>query len=308
MSQQSSAAGWGPAPRHPYLLRLPGGALLQLGSRTLVIGIVNVTPDSFSVGGLHAEPEWAVAHALRLVDQGADLLDIGGESTRPGAPPVSVSEEVDRVVPVIEALATCRVPLSIDTTKPQVAAAALNAGASLLNDVSLLRDGDELAMLAAERGAPLILMHSRGTPATMSGLTSYAGDVLGGVAREMHSAVDRAVQAGLGREQIVLDPGIGFAKTPEQSLAILAGLPALADLGHPLVVGVSRKSFIGASLDLPVTERLEGTLAAESTAVLAGAHAIRTHDVRASRRALDLVDAVRGDTHLEDMSRQKDAS
>ena len=274
-------------------MELPGGVFLHLGPRTLVMGIVNVTPDSFSDGGRYLAPDAAAAHALALAADGADLVDVGGASSRPGAAPVPRAEELRRVVPVIEALAgRLGVPLSVDTTDPEVARAALAAGAAMVNDVSLLRDA-ALAAAAAAAGAPLILMHARGTPATMAAAADYPDGVLAGVTRELRDAMDRAARAGLAADRLLLDPGIGFAKSAGQSLDLLARLPRLAALGRPLVVGVSRKSFLGAVLDRPVDERLPGTLAAETAAVLAGAHVIRTHDVAACRRAVDLADALR---------------
>jgi len=300
LQSQATAVGetglWAPR-RRSHTLPLPGGQTLQLGARTLVMGIVNVTPDSFSDGGRHLAPEAAVAHARMLVDQGADLLDLGAESTRPGADPVPVHEECDRLRPVLARLAGhTRVPLSVDTSKPEVAEMALDAGAAIINDVSMLRHGDDMARLAAARHAALILMHSRGTPATMGTLTDYAGGVTRGVKDELAAVLARAREAGMPVETLLIDPGIGFAKTAAQSMEVLAHLPVLAALDRPLVVGVSRKSFIGHVLGRPVDERLEGSLAAEAAAVLGGAHVLRTHDVAACRRLADLLDALRAAT------------
>jgi dihydropteroate synthase len=257
------------------------------------MGIVNVTPDSFSDGGRHATTEAAVEQALALLAAGADIIDVGGESTRPGAAPVHTQEERDRILPVIEGIRRrSAAPISVDTNKPEVAADALAAGASLLNNV-LLPASATMARVAADAGAALILMHSRGTPQTMGRLTDYDGDVVGGVRDELRAACAAATAAGLAANALLLDPGIGFAKTAAQSVELLARLDRLAPLGRPLVVGVSRKSFIGELLDLPVESRLEGTLAAEAAAVLAGAHVIRTHDARAARRAVDVADALR---------------
>ncbi len=284
--------------RREFRLALPGGRELTLGPRTLVMGIVNVTPDSFSDGGLFLDPEAAVAHGLRLAREGADLLDIGGESTRPGAEAVGPDEQWRRIGPVVAGLAAqTNVPLSVDTTFPGVAAAALDAGAALINDVSMLRYSDGLARLAAARGAGLILMHSRGTPADMAEHTAYPAGIMEGVLAELSGAVAAARSAGLqgdpGGEQLLVDPGFGFAKTAPQSLELLARLPELAGLELPIVAGVSRKSFIGHVLDLPVEARGQGTVAAETLAALGGAHILRTHDVAACRQAVALADAVR---------------
>ncbi|MFQ5766469.1 MAG: dihydropteroate synthase [Acidobacteriota bacterium] len=280
--------------RPHHHLKLPGGRNLHLGPRTLVVGIVNVTPDSFSDGGCYLDPQAAVQHGLHLQADGADLLDIGGESTRPGASPVDAAEQVRRIEPVIGTLAgRLDIPISVDTSSPEVARAALDAGASIINDVSMLRDGVGLAALAARREAPLILMHSRGRPATMNRLTRYPQGIIAGIQRELTAAVAQAVAAGLDPGEIILDPGIGFAKTAGQSLEILAGLPDLAHMGHGLMVGVSRKSFIGRILNRPVEQRRTGTVAAEAAALAAGAHLLRTHDVAACRQMADLLDAIR---------------
>lgn len=259
------------------------------------MGIVNITPDSFSDGGRHFTPEAALAHARLLVKLGADILDLGAESTRPDAEPVPAHTEIDRLRPVLALLKDATsVPISVDTTKPEVAEMALTAGASLINDVSMLRGGDEMARVAAAHDAALILMHSRGTPATMGTLTEYPAGVTRGVMEELFTALGRAREAGMPKEALLIDPGIGFAKTTAQSLDLLAHLASFAALAHPLVVGVSRKSFIGQVLDVPVERRREGTLAAEASAVLGGAHLLRTHDVAACRQAVDMLDAVAG--------------
>ena len=280
-------------------LALPRRGSLLLGRRTLLMGIVNVTPDSFSDGGRYDQTDAAITHALRLEAEGADLLDIGGESTRPGADPVPLEEERRRVLPVVAALARrARVPLSIDTSKPELASEALAAGASILND------GAALAAVAAGAGAPLILMHSRGTPATMRNLTAYPRGVVQEIIEELAAALEQARSAGCGEDSLLIDPGIGFAKSPEQSLEILARLGELDVLGRPVVIGVSRKSFIGHVLDRPVDGRLEGTLVAEAVAVLGGARIVRTHDVAAARRAVDLADALRCAGRVPDEARR----
>ncbi|HYG69167.1 MAG TPA: dihydropteroate synthase [Anaeromyxobacteraceae bacterium] len=274
-------------------MKLQIGARLFEGPGPFLMGIVNATPDSFSDGGRFLDPDAAVAHALRLADEGADLVDLGGESARPGSPPVSVEEELRRVVPVVERLRArgFGLPISVDTTKAAVARAALAAGADLVNDVTGLADPD-LAAVVAEAGAPVVLMHMRGTPADMQSRAVY-GDVVADVARELEAAVARAVAAGVAPERIVLDPGVGFAKTAEHSLAVLARLPELRVRGLPLLVGPSRKSFIGAVTGAPVAERLPGTLAAVTAAVLAGAEFVRVHDVAPARQAALVAAAVR---------------
>jgi dihydropteroate synthase len=257
------------------------------------MGVVNATPDSFSDGGRFLDPDAAVAQALRLADEGADLVDVGGESTRPGAPPVAAEEELRRVVPVIERLRARAFPLpvSIDTTKGAVARAALAAGADLVNDVSGLGD-EELARAVAEARAPVVLMHLRGTPADMQSRAVY-GDVVAEVARELEAALARADAAGISRERIVLDPGLGFAKTAEQSVELLARVGELRALGRPLLVGPSRKSFIGKVSGAPVEDRLPGTLAAVTACVLAGVELLRVHDVAPARQAALVAAAIR---------------
>ncbi len=258
-----------------------------------MVGVLNVTPDSFSDGGRFLDPGAAVEHALRMASEGADLVDVGGESTRPGAPRVPEEEELARVIPVLQALARSRfpVPVSIDTSKAAVARAALDAGASLVNDVRALAD-PEMARVVAGSGAPVVLMHMRGTPGDMRERATYH-DLVAEVRAELAAAMARAEAAGVARERIVLDPGIGFAKTAGQSVEILARLPELLSLGRPLLVGPSRKSFIGALTGAPPEERLPGTLAAVAAAVLGGATFIRVHDVAASRQAVLVAVALR---------------
>lgn len=264
---------------------------LLRAARPLIMGVVNVTPDSFSDRGAHATLQQAIDHALRLEDEGADLLDIGGESTRPGAEPVTGEEELRRVVPVIEALAgRVAVPISVDTMKSGVADEALAAGARIVNDVTALRDPAMLPVLLRRR-ASLILMHMRGTPHTMRELTQYE-DV---VVEVRDWLVERAEGARLaGVSDVAIDPGIGFAKTPEQSFALLRRFTEFTATGYPVVAGASRKSFLGV---LPgqqkVEDRLEGSLAAAVVAVLAGASIVRVHDVRATCRAVSLAAAVK---------------
>ncbi|MCD6404271.1 MAG: dihydropteroate synthase [Planctomycetes bacterium] len=242
------------------------------------MGILNVTPDSFSDGGRYVEVDTAVERALEMVRQGASIIDVGGESTRPGSLPATADEEVSRVVPVIEAFSRQSLcPVSIDTSKPEVARAAFGAGASIINDITALGDA-EMAAFAAERGCPVILMHMRGTPRTMQEAPVYE-DLMGEITLFLRKAVDTAVAAGVRREQIVVDPGIGFGKTLAHNLNILRSLKVLASLGRPILVGTSRKSFIGAILDAPVDERRFGTAASVALCAAGGAHILRVHDV-----------------------------
>lgn len=269
------------------------GARLFEGSGPFLMGVVNATPDSFSDGGRFLGLEAAVAQAERLAGEGADLVDLGGESTRPGAAAVDAAEERRRVVPVIERLRArgFALPISIDTCKAEVARAALEAGADLVNDVTGLRD-PALARVVADARAPVVLMHLRGTPATMAGLASYQ-DLLGEVAAELREALARAVAAGIPEERIILDPGIGFAKTTPQNLELLARVGELRALGRPLLVGPSRKRFIGELTGAPVEARLPGTLAAVTACVLAGVEWVRVHDVAAARQAALVAAALR---------------
>jgi dihydropteroate synthase len=288
------AAGLAAWERRSFSLRL-GGRVLELGGRTAVMGIVNVTPDSFSDGGAHFAAGAAVEHGLRLAAEGADILDVGGESTRPGAEPVPAAEELRRVLPVVEALAArAGVPVSVDTTKAEVAEAALAAGAVMVNDVSALRFDPRLGAVAAAAGAALVVMHMRGEPRTMQEAPAY-GNLLAEVVAGLREGVARALAAGVDPERILVDPGIGFGKTAEHNLELLARLGELAVLGRPLVVGPSRKAFIGRVLGgAPPGERLEGTIAAACLAAERGAHLLRVHDVAAVRRGLAMADAIRG--------------
>jgi dihydropteroate synthase len=262
--------------------------------RTLIMGIVNVTPDSFADSGRYLHPIAAVRHARALAAEGADLLDVGAESTRPGSPGVSVGEERDRLVPVLERLLDdppC--PVSVDTSKPEVAEASLALGAHMVNDVTGLAAGPELAHMCAAHGAALTVMHMQGTPRTMQADPRY-DDLLGEVRERLEAAVATAEAAGLRSDAICVDPGIGFGKTVAHNLTLLRRLDAFRTLGRPILVGPSRKSFIGALVDqLPPAERLEGTLAACVMAVAAGAHILRVHDVQAVRRAVRVAEAIR---------------
>lgn len=259
--------------------------------RTRILGILNVTPDSFHDGGADASPEAAAARARRMMEEGADALDLGAESTRPNADPVSETEELRRLLPVLELLQDAPVPLSVDTVKARVAERCLEAGASLVNDVSGLQHDPEIASVCAERGAGLVLMHMRGDPRTMSTLTSYR-DVVEESLRFLEGAIDRAVGLGVPESDILVDPGLGFAKAPEHNLQILNRLREYLSLGRPVLVGASRKSFL-AAFDGPTSaDRLEATLATGALAVLGGASVLRVHDVRAHHRAVLATEAV----------------
>jgi len=280
--------------RRRFTLRLPGGAPLALGERTLVMGIVNVTPDSFSDGGRMFDPKAAVAAALRMVDDGADLLDIGGESTRPGALPVDGGEELRRVLPVIEALAgRVTVPISIDTYKASVADAALGAGASIVNDISGLRYDPELAGVVARRAAPIILMHTRGRSRDMYEQAHYH-DVVDEVLDELRESLAFAAGAGVPREQMLVDPGLGFAKDATHSFEVLGRLGEFADLGRPLVVGSSRKSFLNRPIkQAALTADGEWpTAASVAAAALAGMHVVRVHAVREMAQVVRVADEI----------------
>lgn len=273
----------------PRRWTVAGGAVPL--DQPVLIGILNVTPDSFSDGGQFATTEAAVAHAERLAADGARLLDVGGESTRPGAAPVAAAEEIRRVVPVIEALVRRGLgPVSVDTRKGEVARAALAAGAAVVNDVSGFRDDPALAEVVAAAGAGAIVMHMRGTPATMDSLASY-GHVAVEVAAELAAAAARAEAAGVVREAIVVDPGFGFAKTPEQNVRLLDELATVAGLGYPVAVGPSRKRFLGFATGRPVEDRDRVTAVACALAWERGARLFRVHNVALAREALALASA-----------------
>jgi dihydropteroate synthase len=280
--------------RKRYDLPLPNGRTLTLGERTLVMGILNITPDSFADGGRHFDHARAVAAGLRMVEEGADILDIGGESTRPGAEPLDAAEEMRRVLPVIERLAAeTSILLSIDTYKASVAREAVARGASIVNDISGLQYDPDLPRAAAESGAALILMHTRGRSREMYELAVY-DDVAADVARELEIAIGRATAAGVRRESIVVDPGFGFAKRAEHSYAALACLDRLGVLDRPILSGPSRKSFLKAAIgDKPPDEREWATAAAVTASVLAGAHIVRVHGVKAMVDVVRVADQLR---------------
>jgi dihydropteroate synthase len=268
------------------------GREIVCGQKTLIMGILNATPDSFSDGGKFQALETAVARGLQMAAEGADIIDIGGESTRPGAQPVSAEEEIRRTIPLIAELQKQpRCLISIDTRKADVARAALAAGADIINDISALADPG-MAAVAAETGAGLVLMHMLGTPETMQNNPQYA-DVVSDVRNFLEERIAFAVARGVALEQIALDPGIGFGKMDEHNLALLKGIPVLTALGRPVLIGASRKGFIGRMLGGKPDERLAGSLAVAGFAVLRGAHILRVHDVKESCDAARLVDKLR---------------
>ena len=280
--------------RKKFRLRLPSRTLV-LGERTLVMGVLNVTPDSFSDGGRYFDADAAAERAIAMQREGADLIDVGGESTRPGSDGVSPEEELRRVMPVLERLrGKLKIPISIDTQKAAVAEAAVRAGAELINDVSALRTDPALAEVARRHRLPLILMHMRGLPRTMQKLP-FARNVMADVSKGLREAVARARKAGVAKSQVVLDPGIGFGKRYEQNCELLARLPELARLGFPLLVGASRKTFIGKLLgDVPEDQRMWGTAASVTASILGGAHIVRVHDVVEMVQVARIADAVLG--------------
>jgi dihydropteroate synthase len=281
-------------PRALYDVPLPHGEPLQLGRRTLVMGVINATPDSFADGGLRLDPAAAVEAAIEMEQQGADLIDIGGESTRPGAVDIPVEEETRRILPIFARLAgRLRIPLSVDTRKAEVARAALAQGASMVNDVSGLRYDSALAEVVAQHGAALVLMHSRGRSADMYREAAYRS-VPQEVCAELGDSLRRAEGAGVPRDAILLDPGLGFAKRPDQTYSALAALPEFASLDRPLIVGPSRKSFLAAAIgDRPPQERDFATAASVTAAVLLGAHIVRVHAVREMTDVVRVADRVR---------------
>jgi dihydropteroate synthase len=266
---------------------------LNLDERTHVMGVLNVTPDSFSDGGLHFERDKAVAQGLRMAQAGADIIDVGGESTRPYAGRVSSREEMDRVLPVIEALhKAVSIPISIDTTKSDVARAALAAGASMINDISAFRSDPGLVRVAAEAEVPVVLMHMKGTPETMQDSPTYA-DVVSEICAFLEEAVTRAVRGGVREDRIIIDPGIGFGKTFDHNLVLIRDLSRFGSLGRPILLGSSNKGFIGRVLGKEVQDRAVGTMATVAVGVMNGAHIVRVHNVPMAVDTVRMVDAIK---------------
>lgn len=270
------------------------GITLDFSKKTYIMGVLNVTPDSFSDGGLYLDREIAVEHALKLIDDGADIIDIGGESSRPGSMPVSTEEEIRRTIPVISELAKrIKTPISIDTYKAEVARQALDAGASIVNDISGLRFDPGMAAVIAENDIPVILMHIKGCPNNMQSSPSYEA-LIPEIIDYLRGSIQLCRQAGIPEQNIILDPGIGFGKTFEHNLEIIANLKEISLLGRPIAIGVSRKAFIGKILgDLPSSQRLEGTASAVAISVFNDANIVRVHDVAEMSKVVKIADAVK---------------
>lgn len=277
--------------RKKYNIQL-GNRNLSLGERTLIMGILNVTPDSFSDGGRFANRDSAVLHAFEMIEDGADIIDIGGESTRPGADTVSADDELGRVLPVIKSIrAKSDIPISIDTYKSRIAREALDAGADIINDISGCRFDPEMPKLAAEKNAPVVVMHIKGTPKDMQKNPEYR-DVVAEIKDYLSQSIELLTEAGLSREQIIIDPGIGFGKTTGHNLTIMKRLEEFAELDRPILMGASRKSVIGNVLDLPSDKRIFGTAACVTANIMRGTHIVRVHDVGEMRQVVRMVDAI----------------
>jgi dihydropteroate synthase len=265
---------------------------MDLSARTHIMGVLNVTPDSFSDGGRFFRFNDAVEQGMRMAEEGADIIDVGGESTRPGSDPLPLEEELSRVIPVIDSLSKkTDLPISIDTYKSEVARQALDAGAQMINDISALRFDPQMRKIASQAKVPIALMHIKGTPKNMQRDPSYQ-DVIGEITGYLKESIGMARDAGIDKEKIIIDPGMGFGKRVQDNLNILKNLRKFSILDCPILIGCSRKSFIGRILDLPTQERLEGSLAALAVAVINGANMVRVHDVKESRRVVTLVDAI----------------
>ncbi len=270
-----------------------GSKKLYLSERTHVMGVLNVTPDSFFDGGRYFDPDRAFERALEIEEEGADLIDIGGESTRPGSDPVEISEEMRRVIPLIEKLnGKISIPISIDTKKSEVAEAALQAGASIVNDVSGLRSDPEMISVVAKHKVPVVIMHMKGTPKNMQNNPSYE-DLIGEIYDYLTGTIQMAVKGGIPKEKIIVDPGMGFGKKWEDNFVILGRLKTFQSLMCPILVGVSRKSFIGWALGLPEEKRLMGTAGAVAASVMNGAHIVRVHDVKEMVQVVRIVDRIK---------------
>jgi dihydropteroate synthase len=277
--------------RKKYILRV-NGKNHTLGERTWIIGILNITPNSFSDGGLYFDKDKAVERGLELEEQGADIIDIGGESTRPGSESISLKEEQSRVIPVISALRKrTDILISIDTSKSEVARAAIDAGADIINDISSFRFDHKMLHLAALSNVPIILMHMKGIPKTMQ-VSPFYENVLVEVKTFLKEKLELAQANGIKREKIIIDPGIGFGKGLKDNLVLINNLHHLEDLGHPILIGISRKSFIGKILNLPTEERVEGTIASAILSIIHGCHILRVHDVASVRRAVLVAEAI----------------
>jgi dihydropteroate synthase len=279
--------------RKQFALRA-GDWVLQLGTRTQVMGILNITPDSFSDKGRYFEPQAAVDRAWQIAEEGADILDIGGESTRPGSLGVSAEEESRRILPILKSLASGRkypIPVSVDTSKAEVARAALDSGASIINDIASMQKDPGIGPVTAKYGAALILMHMRGEPRNMQSIPP-SDNILRDIEVWAQEAVARAQSSGVSSDKIVLDPGIGFGKTAAQNFEILRNLDRLADAGFPILVGTSRKSFIGSIIRKPASDLVLGTGATVAASIVYGAHMVRVHDVAAIREVADITDAI----------------
>ena len=276
---------------HPLAVQA-GDYLLEFNGRTHLMGILNVTPDSFSDGGMFIDKKTAVEHGIRLADEGADIIDVGGESTRPRAEPVPLEEELKRVIPVIRELAgEVDVPISIDTYKSEVAKEAIDAGASIINDISGLRFDDRMAGLAAETGVALVVMHIKGTPRDMQ-VDPHYDDLLKEIGDYLSRSIEIAVEAGVKKENVIIDPGIGFGKRIEDNFILIKNLEYFRALGQPLLIGPSRKSFLWKTLNVSTDETLEATAAATAASVLSGADLIRAHDVKEISKAIKIADLI----------------
>ncbi|HEX3011425.1 MAG TPA: dihydropteroate synthase [Syntrophomonadaceae bacterium] len=273
---------------HLKTLRLPNNRKMELGSRTMIMGILNVTPDSFSDGGRYLDLEAAVKHALEMIEAGADIIDIGGASSRPNSIMASTDEEIRRIMPVIERLRREDIVISVDTFRAQVASAALEAGADIINDIGGLQLDPGLADVLSTYGVPAVLMHNR---MQLNAGKPYQ-DIIVDIMAELKHSLDRAVAAGVNENQLIIDPGIGFVQSAAHDRLIIKRLTEFKNLGKPILVGTSRKSFIGQTLNLEVEDRLEGSLATVVMAIMNGADIVRVHDVKASRRAAQMTDAV----------------